>query len=499
MSVKATLERHDRHRVALTVEVDAERVEAALDQAFKKVVKRVSVPGFRKGRVPRPIFERRVGVQVLFDEALDDLLPEAYAAAVRETGIEPVERPAIEIVRMAKNAPLVFKAVVTVRPDVTWPEEAEHLVLEKVIRPVTDADVEVKLRDMREKVAVLEPVDGPVAEGMLATVDYEGFIDGERIAAGTDVEIEVGAGRTLPDFEQGLIGLPVGETRTVDVRFPDDYREADLAGKTATFTVTVKTLKQKRYPELDDDFAREVSDFDSLDELKASLRRELEAEREKEATERLRDQAAEAFAARVNVDLPDVMIREEAHDMVHELEHALLATGIPLQAYLRMTNKTEDDLITEFWETAKKRVTIRLALEAYARKHDLEPTPEEREAEVRKIAEAWRVSPEEAVRALEGRGTMAVIERSLRVRKAIDRLLADADVTVREATDAGGEADGAEGKRIAAGEEAAGVGSVPPEGAADAKDAPAEGAEAEGGPRTSGGLGGAGVNGAENA
>lgn len=434
--LKATVEKHDRHRVAVTVEVEAERFDAALDRAFRKVVQKVTVPGFRKGRVPRPIFEKRMGLGLLFDEALDELLPEAYAEAVKETGIEPVERPEIEVVQIDKHAPLIFRAIVTVKPEVTWPEGAERLKLQKIIRPVKEEDIEARLMEMREKVAVLETLEeGTVEYGDILTIDFEGFVDGKPIEGGKGERetLEIGSGRFLPDFESALVGKTVGETHEIEVTFPENYQSDALSGKTAQFRVTIHDRKTKRYPALDDDFARDVSEYETLAELRDAIRKEIEAEREKEAEEALRSEAVRRFAERVEVDLPDVMVHEEAHEMVHELEYALKQQGIPMALYYQVIQKDERMLIDEYREAATRRLRERLALEALADRVGIEIGDDEIEADIDKVAKAWNRSAEETRKILEGQGLLALLMRDVRFRKVVDWLLEHAEIETTRA------------------------------------------------------------------
>src|SRR5690606_35721805 len=284
--MKASWEKTENNQGVLTVEVDGETVEKALNQAFRKVVKRVTVPGFRKGKVPRAIFERRFGVEVLYEDALDILLPDAYASAVKETGIEPVDRPEIEIEQMEKGKPLIFKATVTVKPEVKL-GEYKGLEVPKKDFEVKPEDVDAELEAMRKRQGQLEAVeDGTVEKGDRVIIDFEGTIDGKPFEGGKadGFSLEVGSGRMIPGFEDQLIGMKPGEEKTITVTFPEDYHVKELSGKEASFRIKLHEIKRLRLPELDDEFAQDVSEFDTLEELKKDIENKLKerAKREEE-------------------------------------------------------------------------------------------------------------------------------------------------------------------------------------------------------------------------
>lgn len=431
--MKTTLETVDKHKVTVTVEIDAETFEAALDRAFRKVVRTVNVPGFRKGRVPRPIFERRFGVESLYDEALEELLPKTYEEAVEQEGLEPVERPKIEVTQIGKGLPLIYKATVTVKPDVVIDPAIKTLTVTREVQRVRDEDVENRLEAMRKDAALLTPVEdaeATVAEGDVLTIDYQGFIDGEPFAGGSaeGATLEIGSGRFIPGFEEGLIGKKLGQEATIEVTFPADYHAENLAGKQATFVVMIHEIKRKEYPALDDAFAREVSEADTLEELKKEVREELEKEAEQAADRALEKKLVDELVRHTTVELPEVMIQNEAHDMVHELEHNLKAYGIPMELYYESVQKDHDQLLEEFKPEAKRRLVERLALLALARQEDLKVTEDEERKAVESYALQEGVNPKVLRERLEAYGAMTPLRESILVQKAIDWLKSHATI-----------------------------------------------------------------------
>src|SRR5690606_23976581 len=271
--MKANWEKTENNRGVLTVEVDEQKFSKALDQAFRKVVKNVNVPGFRKGKVPRPIFEKRFGVESLYQDAVEIVVPEAYQAAVEETGIEPVDQPEIDIDQLEKDKPFIFKATVTVKPEVKLGEYKDLEVPEKDFS-VSDEDVEEELKKMQERQGELVVVeDGQVEEKDRVMIDFEGFIDGEPFEGGQAEKytLEVGSGQFIPGFEEQLVGMKPEEEKEITVTFPEDYQAEELAGKEAVFKVKLHEVKRMRLPELDDEFAQDVSEFDTLQELKDDI------------------------------------------------------------------------------------------------------------------------------------------------------------------------------------------------------------------------------------
>lgn len=430
--MKADWQKKSGNEGILTVEVEEERFAQALDQAFQKVAKKVNVPGFRKGKVPRVIFESRFGVESLYQEAVDLLLPDAYDEAVKATGIIPVDRPKIDVEQVEKGKSLIFKATVTVKPDVTL-GDYKGVTVEKKEFPVTDEDVERELKARREKVAIIEPLEGPdavVENGDMTKINFEGFLNGEPFEGGKgeDYDLTIGSGSFIPGFEDQLIGMRLGEEKEILVTFPENYHSEELAGKEATFKVSVHEIRRKSLPDLDDEFAKDVSDFDTLEEFKADIREKLEARAKEDEEDYVKDQVVEKVAAQAAIDLPEVMIREEAHNMVHEFENQLRTQGISLELYFQYTGLDEQSLMDQYMENAEKRVRANLTLEAIAEKEGIEPTEEEMDEEIRHLAETYRTTKEELMPQLEKYGSIPIIRDRLRMRKTVEMLAKEANV-----------------------------------------------------------------------
>jgi len=425
--MKASWEKTENNQGVLTVEVDGETVEKALNQAFRKVVKRVTVPGFRKGKVPRAIFERRFGVEVLYEDALDILLPDAYASAVKETGIEPVDRPEIEIEQMEKGKPLIFKATVTVKPEVKL-GEYKGLEVPKKDFEVKPEDVDAELEAMRKRQGQLEAVeDGTVEKGDRVIIDFEGTIDGKPFEGGKadGFSLEVGSGRMIPGFEDQLIGMKPGEEKTITVTFPEDYHVKELSGKEASFRIKLHEIKRLRLPELDDEFAQDVSEFDTLEELKKDIENKLKERAKREEEEYRRNQLVEMAAANAEIDLPPVMVEREIDHMLGHFEQHLRFQGMNLEMYKQFSGKDDKALREEFREEAEKKVRANLVLEAIAKEENLEVTDEEIDEELEKLAEQLNQSKDEVRRLLEERDGLEGIKNQLLTRKAVDLLVSN--------------------------------------------------------------------------
>lgn len=425
--MKASWEKTDKNQGVLTVEVDAEQFSLALDRAFKKVVQKVTVPGFRKGKVPRPIFEKRFGVEALYNDAIDLILPQAYREAVDSTGIFPVDRPEIDVEQVEKGKSFIFKATVTVKPEVEL-GQYKGLEIEKKEFNVTDEDVEKELQQRRERVAsidVVEDEEATLQEGDHALIDFEGFVDGEAFDGGQaeNFNLVIGSGTFIPGFEDQLVGMKKGEEREINVTFPDEYHAEELAGKPALFKVRLNEIKRKNLPELDDEFAKDVSEFETLEEFKQDLRNKLEEKAKADAEAYKRDAVVEKAAENATIEIPEVMIDNEAHRMVHEFEERLQYQGLSLETYYQFTGLDHDSLKDQFKENAEKRVRINLTLEAIAEKENIEVSEDEIETELDKLAELYKRDKDEVKRILEAQGALDSIKSDLRIRKTIDLLV----------------------------------------------------------------------------
>jgi len=415
----------------LTVEVEPERVDEALDRAFRKVVRQVTVPGFRKGKVPRKIFEARFGVEVLYEDAIELLLPETYQEAVKETNIEPVDRPHIDVEQFEKGKPFIYKAKVTVKPEVKLGQYIGLQIPEKDFS-VTEEDVQEELRKQQERVAELVPVeDGAVESGDYIRLDFQGFVDGEPIEGGEgeNYPLTVGSGTFIPGFEDQLIGMKPNEEKEIKVTYPEDYHVENLKGKEATFRVKVRDIKRKRLPELDDEFAKDVSEFETLEELKEQIRKDLAERKAEERKQYLQDQALQLATENAEIDVPQAMIEHEIDHMVQEYSQQLRLQGLTLEQYLEITNTTNEQLRENFRETAEKRVRQSLVLEAVAKQENIEVTEEEIEAELQKWADQFQRSLEEIKELFEQNNSTETLANSIRIRKTLEFLVEKSELT----------------------------------------------------------------------
>ncbi|WP_026572272.1 trigger factor [Bacillus sp. UNC438CL73TsuS30] len=419
----AKWEKLEGNRGVLTVEVSAEEVSKGLDAAFQKVVKQVNVPGFRKGKMPRGMFEKRFGVESLYQDALDFILPEAYGNAIDETGIEPVDRPDIDIEQMEKGKELIFKATVTVKPEVKL-GEYKGLEVEELDTNVTDEDVQKELETLQNRQAELVvKEEGKAENGDTVILDFEGFVDGEAFEGGKaeNHSLELGSGSFIPGFEEQLVGVAAGESKDVEVSFPEEYHAAELAGKPAVFKVTVHEIKGKELPTLDDEFAKDVDEeVETLDALKEKIKTRLEDSKKHEAEHHLRDTVVEKAAENAEVEIPAVMIDSEVNRMLQEFEQRLQMQGMNLELYFQFSGQDENALREQMKEEAAKRVRVNLTLEAIAKAENLEATDEDVNAELEKMAGMYNMTVDNIKAAL---GGVEGIKADLQLKKAVDFLI----------------------------------------------------------------------------
>ncbi len=407
----------------LTVEVPSEDFNKALDEAFKKVVKQVQVHGFRKGKVPRKLFEQRFGVESLYQDAIDIVLPKAYSDAVEETGIEPVDRPEVDVQQIEKGQPLVFTADVTVKPEVKL-GDYKGLTYEEQSTEVTEEDVENELKQQQERQAELVvKEEGTVEDGDTVVMDFEGFVDGEAFEGGQadNYSLEIGSGSFIPGFEEQLVGKAAGEEADVQVTFPEEYHAEDLAGKEATFKVKIHEIKGKELPELDDEFAKDVDEeVESLDELKKKTRDRLEEQKKTDAENQKRDTLVQKASENAEVEIPQAMVDTELDRMVSEFEQRLQMQGMTKDMYFQFTGQDEDALREQMQEDASKRVKTNLTLEAIAEAENVEATEEDVNSELENMASMYQTDVAQLTQMLGGNTDM--VKEDLKVRKAIDVL-----------------------------------------------------------------------------
>lgn len=421
--MSAKWEKLEGNQGVLTIEVDAEKVNEGLDAAFKKVVKQVNVPGFRKGKMPRGMFEKRYGVESLYQDALDIILPEAYANAIEETGIEPVDRPDVDIEQMEKGKNLIFTAKVIVKPEVKL-GEYKGLEVEALDENVTDEDVNNELQQLQERQAdLVVKEEGTVENGDTVVLDFEGFVGGEVFEGGKaeNYSLEIGSGSFIPGFEEQLVGLTAGAEKDVEVTFPEEYHADDLAGKPATFKVQIHEIKAKELPALDDEFAKDVDDeVETLEELKTKIKTRLEDTKKRDAENHMKDTLIEKAAENAEIDVPEAMVQTELDRMVKEFEQRLQMQGMNLDLYFQFSGQDEDALREQMKEDAGKRVRINLTLEAIAIQEKIDVTDEEVNEEIEKMSEMYSTPVDNIKKML---GSLDGVKEDIKIRKAIDFLV----------------------------------------------------------------------------
>ncbi len=389
-------------------------------------MQKVNVPGFRKGKMPRGLFEKQFGVESLYQDAIDFMLPEAYSNAVEETGIFPVDRPEVDIESIGKNEKAVFKATVTVKPEVKL-GDYKGLEVEVPSAEVTDEDVQEEVTKLQERHAELVVVeDGEIQNGDTAVIDFAGYAEGEAFEGGTaeNYSLEIGSNSFIPGFEEQLVGLKTGDEKEVEVTFPEEYHAENLAGKPATFKVKIHDVKRKELPELDDEFAKDANEnVESLDELKAELRKTLEEQRKTESENAVRDALLEKAADQADITVPDAMVNTEVDRMLQEFGQRLQAQGMNLDMYFQFSGQTEEDMRNQFKEDAEKRVRVNLTLEAISEVEDVQVSDEEVEEEITKMAEMYQRSADEIKALLSAQGGLDTVKGDLKMRKAIDVLV----------------------------------------------------------------------------
>ena len=385
MSVKSC-EKLEKSMVALTVEVSAGEFEAAVEKAYRKQRGSIRVPGFRPGKAPRKMIENMYGAGVFYEEAVNEALPDAYTAAVKEQELEVVGYPEVELLSVGKEG-FSFKATVAVYPEVTL-GQYKGVEAPKAEVSVTDEDVEGRIKEMADRNSRMVSVeDRAVAKGDIANIDFEGFLDGVPFDGGKSdsFDLEIGSGQFVPGFEDQVAGMSISEEKDINITFPEDYH-ADLAGKAVVFHVKVNAIKVKEIPVLDDEFAKDVSEFDTLEELKKDVREKMLAEREEGAKRAFEDAAMAKVAAGIQADIPDAMIEEQARRFVDNFRMQLQSQGVPYEQYMKMTGMEEEKLMADAKAPAEGQVRMDLAIAAIVKAEGLEASDEDVEAEYNKMA-----------------------------------------------------------------------------------------------------------------
>ena len=422
------VEKLEKNMAKLTVEVPAEEVETALQNAYLKNRKQISVPGFRKGKVPRQMIEKMYGPEVFYDDAANALIQKAYPQAADECELEIVSRPAVDIVQLEKGKPFIFTAEVAVKPEVTL-GQYKGIEVEKADTTATDEEVAAELDKEREANSrTITVEDRAVQDSDMTVIDFEGFVDGEAFEGGkgTDYPLTIGSGAFIPGFEEKLVGAEIGKEVEVDVTFPEEYHAKELAGKPAVFKCTVKEIKVKELPELDDDFAQDVSDFDTLEEYKADVRKKVQEKKAADAKAKKEDAVIEKIIEGAAMEIPDAMVETQAERMVDEFAQRLQMQGLTMEQYLQFTGGNVQALVEQSKPQALKRIQSRLVLEAVVAAENLTASDEELDAELGRMAEQYKMEVEK-LKEMFTEEDLKSVREDLAIQKAVE-LVTDAAV-----------------------------------------------------------------------
>lgn len=426
MSVQ--VETLEKSMAKLTIEVGAEEFEAALDKAYKKNKNKITLPGFRKGKAPRAMIEKMYGEGFFYEDAANALIPDAYESAAKESELEIVAQPSIDVTQIEKGKPFIFTATVAVKPEVTL-GDYKGIEVEKKTAEVTDEELQAEIDKVRESNSRMITVDDrAVQDGDITTIDFEGFVDGEPFEGGKgeDYPLTIGSHSFIDNFEEQLIGKNIGEETEVNVTFPEQYQAEELQGKPATFKVTIKEIKVKELPELDDDFAQDVSEFDTVDEYKEDLKKKLLENKEAALKREKEEDVVGKIIENATMEIPDPMVDTQVRQMVQEFSQRIQSQGLSLQQYMQFTGMTPESLTNELQPQALKRIQSRLVLEAVVDAEKIETSDEELEKELEKMAGMYQMEADK-LKELVGEEEKKQIALDLAVQKAVE-LVVDAAV-----------------------------------------------------------------------
>ena len=426
MSVQ--VEKLEKNMAKLTVEVPAENVEKAIQGAYNKMKKSINIPGFRKGKAPRQLIEKMYGKEVFYNDAIDAMLPSAYSDAVEECGEEIVSHPQIDVVQIESGKPFVFTATVAVKPAVEL-GEYKGIQVEKAPIEVKDEEIEAEITKEREANSRTVTVDDrAVAQGDIVTLDFEGFVDGVAFEGGKgeNYDLTIGSNTFIPGFEDQLVGTEIGKELDVNVTFPEEYGAKDLAGKAAVFKCKVNGIKVKELPAVDDEFAQEVSEFDTLDEYKADIKAKLLKEKEDEAARAKEDAVIGKIIEGAKMEIPDAMVEYQTRQMLDEFAQRIQSQGISLDQYFQFTGLTEEKYMEEMKPRALQNIQSRLVLEAVAQAENLVAEEADIEEEIKKMADMYKMEADK-IKELLGERQMEEMKKDIAVQKAA-KLVAEAAV-----------------------------------------------------------------------
>ena len=422
-------EKLEKSMVELQFSIDAETFKAAVNNAFKREGKKYAIPGFRKGKAPRHMIEKMYGSDIFHYDAVNDLFPEAYEAAVKEAKIDVVGRPDPEVVSMSEADGVVLKVKVAVKPEVELGEYA-GLTVTKEAKNVNEADVDAEVKRMQDRNGRLLTREGAAENGDTVDIDFEGFVDGKAFEGGKaeHYSLVLGSGSFIPGFEDQVVGHSAGEEFDVNVKFPEEYGAAELAGKDATFKIKLHEVKYKELPALDDDFAKDVSEYDTLDELKDSIRNNIKTNLDKQAEQKVENDLMDQVIANMKADIPDAMVDSRIDELVQDFEYRISQQGLKLADYLKYMGMNIEQFRAQFKEQADKQVKMRLAMEAIVAKEGITASDEEFEEEVKRIADAHKMEADKVKSIVDA----AAVKADLAINKAIDFVKEKANVVTAE-------------------------------------------------------------------
>ena len=425
MSVQ--VEKLEKNMAKLTVEVSAEDFKAAIKKAYNKTKNRFAIPGFRKGKASQAVIEKMYGEAVFYEDAADEAINSTYAEAMKESGLDIVSRPEITVEQIGKDQAFIYSALVAVKPEVTL-GEYKGVEVEKADAAVTAEDVEAELKRVQEQNARLLTVeDRPVADGDQTVIDFEGFVDGKGFEGGKaeDYPLTIGSHSFIDTFEEQLIGKNIGEECEVNVTFPTEYHAAELAGKPAMFKVTVKEIKVKELPALDDEFASEVSEFDTLDEYKQDIEKKLQERKEKAAASQNEDRVVAEVVENASMEIPEKMIDAQVDNMLRETAQRMQSQGLSMDLYMKYTGMTADQMKDQMRPEAVKRIQTRLVLEAVVKAENIETSEEKLDEEIAKMAEAYKMEADK-LKSYMTDSDKDQMKQDLAVQAAVDLLVSEA-------------------------------------------------------------------------
>ena len=425
MSVQ--VEKLEKNMAKLTIEVSAEQFKDAMQKAFNKNKNRFNIPGFRRGKAPMSMIEKMYGEGVFYEDAADEAINATCMDAMNESGLDIVSRPEVTVEQIGKDQPFIYSALVAVKPEVTL-GEYKGIEVQKADAEVTDADVEAELKRVQDQNARRVTVeDRPVADGDQTVIDFEGYVDGKTFDGGTaeDFQLTIGSHAFIDTFEEQLIGKNIGEECEVNVTFPTEYHAKELAGKPATFKVTVKEIKVKELPELDDEFASEVSEFETLDEYKTDIRAKLSERKQKAAASENENRVVDKVVENASMEIPDRMLDGQIDNMVQEMARNMESQGLSMDLYLKYTGMTMDQIREQMRPQAEKRIKTRLTLEAVVKAENIQTSDERLDEEIQKLADNYKMEADKLKEYMTDRDKDQMKE-DIAVQEAVDFLVAEA-------------------------------------------------------------------------